>query len=444
MTALATPPGPTGLPFLGNSLNYARDPLGTLSDLAREYGDIAHSRYAGADVFLVVQPAAIEHVLVKNRANYQKDRFLRSLRDVLGDGLLTSEGERWKADRKLMAPAFTPRRIHAYAGTMVACAREAEASWEDEVDVTEAMTRLTLEVAVRTLFGTTSSEDARRVGEAFRAVAEFFGHAVSVPLPVGWWSWIPTRRNTRYRRARRELEDVVARIVRERRADPSGDDLLSAMLAARDEEGRGLDDGQLRDQVLTLLLAGHETTSLLLTYVWDALARNPAVEARLHAELEQVLGGRDPELADLERLPYLRQVVQETLRLYPPAAIMGREAIGEDEIQGYRIPQGSIVLMSQWVTQRDPRFFPSPHAFDPERWAPGREAERPRFAYFPFGGGQRICIGEAFAMLEARLVIATLAQRRRFVATSAFPPRLGVSITLRPRDPVRMQLPRRG
>jgi len=438
---VATPPGPTGLPFLGNALDYARDPLGTLSDLARDYGDVAHSRYGGSDVFLVVHPDSIEHVLVKNRENYVKDRFLRSLRDLLGDGLLTSEGERWKTDRKLMAPAFTPKRIHAYAQSMVDCAREAEAGWGDALDVGDAMTRLTLEVAVRTLFGTTSAEDARRVGEAFRAVAEFFGHAISVPFPVPWWSWIPTRRNTRYRRARRELEQVVARIVQERRADPSGDDLLSAMLAARDEQGRGLSDTQLRDQVLTLLLAGHETTSLLLTYTWDCLARNPSVEARLHAELDAVLGGRDPQLQDLERLPYLRQVVQETLRLYPPAAVMGREALGDDEIGGYRVPQGSIVLMSQWVTQRDARFFPSPHAFDPERWA--HDAPRPRFAYFPFGGGQRVCIGEAFAMLEARLVIATLAQRRRFVATTPFPPRLGVSITLRPREPVCMRAERR-
>ena len=274
---VATPPGPSGLPFLGNALDYARDPLGTLSDLARDYGDVAHSRYGGSDVFLVVHPDSIEHVLVKNRENYVKDRFLRSLRDLLGDGLLTSEGQRWKADRKLMAPAFTPRRIHAYAQSMVDCAREAEAGWGDALDLGDAMTRLTLEVAVRTLFGTTSAEDARRVGEAFRAVAEFFGHAISVPFPVPWWSWIPTRRNTRYRRARRELEQVVARIVQERRADPGGEDLLSAMLAARDERGRGLSDAQLRDQVLTLLLAGHETTSLLLTYTWDCLARNPAV-----------------------------------------------------------------------------------------------------------------------------------------------------------------------
>lgn len=441
------PPGPAaGFLGLAPLLAYRKDPLGHVSRLAADYGDVAFAQVARYPSFLLSHPDHVEHVMVRRRGAYMKDPFLQGLRPVIGNGLLTSEGEAWTAQRKLMAPAFTHRRVAHYAGTMVECARATLAGWRDgEVhDVGKEMGRLALEIAVRTLFGTSCEADARAVGDSFGVVSDHYGHSIGrLRLP----KWVPTVGNRRVRRAEEELERVVARIIAERSREPGGDDLLSRLLAARGEDGRGMSPTQLRDEVITLLLAGHETTALLLTYTWWLLAGAPDALAKLRAELDLVLGERDPAPEDLPRLVYTQQVLQESLRLYPPAAILGRQAREADEIAGWKVPAGALVFFAPWILHRDPRFWAEPLAFRPERWTDAMRATLPRFAFFPFGGGERVCIGEAFAMLEARLVLATLARRFHFVRTDDADAGAGdlevqPEITLRPVRPLRMQLAR--
>lgn len=439
------PPGPpSGLLGLGPLLAYRKDPLGHVGRLAAEYGDVAFARVGRWPSFLLNHPDHVEQVMVRRRGAYRKDPFLQGLRPVIGDGLLTSEGEAWSGQRKLMAPAFTHTRVVRHAGTMVECARAALAGWRDgEVrDVGAEMGRLSLEVAVRALFGTSCEAEARAVGEAFSVVSDHYGHSIGrLRLP----RWVPTAGNRRVRRAEEELERVVARIIAERRGAPGGEDLLSRLLAARGDDGRGMGPKQLRDEVITLLLAGHETTALLLTYTWWLLGGAPGVLARLRDELDRVLGERDPTPEDLPRLVWTQQLLWESLRLYPPAAILGRQAREADEIGGWKVPAGALVFFAPWLLHRDPRFWEAPLELRPERWTDGMRAALPRFAFFPFGGGERVCIGEAFALLEARLVLATLARRVHFervddAGAGAAGLEVQPEITLRPVRPIRMRL----
>lgn len=438
------PPGPSGLPYLGSVFDYARDPLGFLVDTARTHGDIAYSRFGGADTFLVSHPDAIEHVLVKNRSNYGRDKFMARIKPLLGEGLLTADGELWKRQRKIMAPAFHRRKIAGYATTMVDCAQATAGGWSEGeiVEMNFEMMRLTLQIAVRTLFGADGSDDAQTVARAFGEVSEYFATvtAALLPLPL----WVPTPKNRAFVEARDELDRIVYRILAQRRAaSSSGHDLLGMLLEARDEDGQPMSDEQLRDEVITLLLAGHETTALALTYALRLLAQHPDVATELETEIDRVLAGRAPTLEDLDRLPFTDAVIKEAMRLYPPAAMISRQAIEEDEILGWRIPAQSIVTMAQWVVHRDPRFFDQPDNFMPHRWTPEFEAQLPKFAYFPFGGGQRICIGNAFAMMEAKLVLATLAGAWRCELLDRVPLELLPSVTIRPKRPVTMRMRRR-
>ena len=435
------PPGPAGgLLGLAPLLAYRKDPLGHVTRLAREYGDVTYTRVGRWHAFLLSHPDHVEHVLVRRRGTYGKDPLLLRMRPLLGQGLLTSDGARWAAQRRLMAPAFTAKRVAGYAGVMLEEARALMREWAPGQvrDVGGDMARLTLEVAVRTLFGTSAREETRAVTDALAVVSDHYGHSLG---RLRWPEFVPTARNRAFKRALAELDRVVARIVAARAAAPEGEDLLGRLLAARDAQGAGMSPTQVRDEVLTLLLAGHETTALLLTYTWQLLGLFPDVAARLTRELALVLGERDPTPEDLPRLVTTDHVLQESLRLYPPAAILGRQALAPDEIAGWRIPAGALVFFAPWVLQRDPRFFPEPEAFRPERWAEPAIADLPRFAYFPFGGGERVCIGEAFARLEARLVLATLARRWRFEPLPDAPPMVVTpEITLRPTQPVRMRL----
>lgn len=361
---------------------------------------------------------------------------------IFGHGLLTAEGDTWLRQRRLAAPAFHSRRIAAYGDVMVRYAERMLDGWHDgeSRDAHHEMMKLTMQIVSKTLFDAEVSEDEMEVSRAFDAIVEEIALRFRQPLPIP--DWLPLPRNRRYLAAVRRLDALVYRfIAARRRVEGDRGDLLSMLLAARDEDGRGMTDVQVRDEVITLFLAGHETTAIALSWTWYLLARHPEAEARLAEELETVLDGRAPTLEDLPRLSYTEQVIKESMRRYPPAYAFGREAVEDCEIGGYRIPAGATVFMSQWAMHRDSRFFAEPEAFRPERWTAELEQSLPRYAYLPFGGGPRICIGNRFAMMEAVLLLATIARRFRLRLASSDEIKPFPSITLRPVGgvPVRLE-----
>ncbi|MDN5698372.1 MAG: cytochrome P450, partial [Rubrobacter sp.] len=396
---------------------------------------------------LARNPNDIEQVLVTDNRNFDKDRDTRHALRFLGDGLLTSEGSFWRRQRRLMQPAFHRERVEAYAEVMVSYAERMLTGWRDgEVrDIHEEMMRLTLEIVARCLFDADVAAEARDVGEALDAVMEHSteqgaGALLSRVVPEA----VPTPRNLRLRRAIRRLDEVVHRIIERRRAsgeDPG--DLLSMMLRAEDEDGKRMSDKQLKDEVLTIVTAGHETTALALSWTFFLLSEHPEVEAKLLEELDNVLGGRAPAVGDLTQLRYATAVVKESMRLYPPVWAIGREATEDCEVGGYQVPAGTQMFISQWVVHRDGRLFEKPEAFRPERWLDGSERELPKFAYFPFGGGPRLCIGKPFAEMEAGLLLAAIARRFRLTAVAKRRPLPQPSITLRPGGGVRITLEQR-
>jgi cytochrome P450 len=436
--AARRPPGPKGLPFLGNLLEFSRDVLRYYGEWAREYGDIFAFSLRGWPVVLLNNSDYAEYVLVRNHRNFIKfPLFFRHVRAIFGQGLLTSEGEFWHRQRRLAAPAFHAQRVASYGGVMVEDTERMLASWRpgELRDAHADMMALTLRIAAKTLFNTEVDEDIAEIGQAFNTIAEEI--AVRVRRPFLIPDVIPTPGNVRYVRGVRRVDHLVTTIIKDRQAQ-GGDrgDLLSMLMLARDDEGRPMTERQLRDEVITLLLAGHETTALALSWTWYLLSQHPDVEARLAAELREVLGGRAPAVSDLPRLRYTEQVVTEAMRLYPPAWGFGREALADCEIGGYAIRAGTTVVISPWVSHRDPRYFEEPLKFRPERWSGDFAARLPRFAYIPFGGGPRICIGNRFAMMEAVLILATVAQHFRLEWQRDRPVVPLPSITLRPKDGV--------
>ena len=447
-TTLPRPPGPRGSLLTGNLSEYVPDQLGFLERCAREYGDVVRLRFLNVPLYLLNHPDHVEYVLVKNNRNFIKDRAERSGLRFLGQGLLTSEGDYWRRQRRLAQPAFHRQRISAYGRTMVGSAEKMlDSSWRDGETrgIKEDMSRLTLEIVSATLFGASITDELEEeVGEALEVVMGRFTGGILFKVPER----IPTPANLRFRRAVRRLEEIIYGIIGERRRSPDGDagDLLSMLLAARDEAtGEGMTDKQLRDEVLTIFLAGHETTALNLSWTWHLLARHPEVEQRLHEELREVLGGRAPDMDDLPNLRYADAVVKESMRVCPPVWGFGREALQDCEIGGYRVPKGTQVVVNQWVMHRDERYFEGPETFCPERWLDGSTDGLPKYAYFPFGGGPRLCIGQSFAKMEAVLLLATIAQRFRLrhapgqEAVEPLP-----SLTLRPSNGLRMVLTERG
>ncbi len=424
MAAQVWPPGPPRTFASRFTYGLGRDPLSFVSRLARTYGDVAHVSMAGEELVLLSHPQLIRDVLVTNQRNFRKGRGLERARRLLGDGLLTSEGDTHLRQRRLLQPAFHKERIAAYAGTMTEYADRVQARWADgaTIDAAQEMTRLTLGVVGRTLFDADVEAQARNVGEALTAVLESFWMMM---LPgIDLLEKLPIPVLARSRDARARLDAIIFGLIAERRASP-GDrgDLLSMLLLAQDEEqgGRGMTDQQVRDEAMTIFLAGHETTANALAWTWYLLSQSPEIEARLHQEVDRALGGRMPTLADIPNLAFVEQVVTESMRLYPPAWIVGRRAIGEYRVNGYVLPARSLVLVSPYVTHRDPRFFPEPDRFHPARWTPEFRQGLMPFAYFPFGGGTRRCIGESFAWMELVLVTATIAQRWRSGSCPAIP-----------------------
>ncbi len=397
---------------------------------------------------LLNEPEMIRHVLVGNYENYGKGRLARQiLGPVLGQGLLTSEGELWRRQRRIAAPAFQHKRLAVLAETMAACARDWADQWAgpaktgDALDIAKQMSALTMEIVARTLFGSDIAGRVDPMRNAVTAILRGFGRP-SLPDLVGLPEWLPRRRDPEATAALRQVGEMVREIVAARQgAVGERGDLLDMLLAARDEEtGAGMSARQLHDEILTLFAAGHETTATGLTWTWYLLDQHPEVRERLEAEIDAVLGGRPPDYADLERMPYGRMVFEEALRIYPPVFTLNREALGGDRIGPLEIGRGDLVSMSPYVTHRNPKLWPEPERFDPERFAPKQVAARPKFAYFPFGGGPRICIGANFALIEARLILATLMQRYRLRLVPGHPVVPHAVLTLRTRYGLKMTI----
>jgi cytochrome P450 len=416
-----------------------RDPLAVMAGLHRRHGDLVHFRIGPQHVFVVLRADLIREVLVRHQRSFKKGPGFEAARIVLGNGLLTSEGDFHLRQRRMLQPAFHRRRVAAYAGIMVEEAARVGGAWDDgEVrDVAVDMSGLALRVVSRALFGTELDDDARDIGRAVAEVGEFFDYVTIALLPVLLRTPLPRVR--RFRRGIGELEGATARVIagRRRAADAAADgDLLSILLAARDVEGdgTGMSDEQVRDEALTLITAGHETTANGLTWTWHMLGRHPQVEERFHAELAEVLGGRSPGVDDATALEYTEAVLLESMRLYPPAWGIERRAVRDQEIGGFVIPAGAAVLMPTYVVNRDPRVYPDPARFDPGRFLGPEAAARPDWAYPLFGAGTRKCIGVGFAMLEAVLVLAELGQRFRLRPVPGRDPVPQARVSLRPRD----------
>jgi len=439
---LRRPPGPRGLPLLGLTLALRKDALGTLRRVAREYGDIIRIPVGFQDRIFLNHPDYIEQVLVIQQAKFHKSELTKRLTEgLLGQGLLISEGDFWRRQRRLVQPSFHRSRINEYAATMKESALSHIRDWRhgEERDIAGEMMALTLGVAVRTLFGTTLPAEGRQVGNSLSFLMRYqLGRLRSpIRIPESW----PTPRNRRALRERNFLDSLVYRIIQERQSQGNSNhhnDLLSMLMSAMDEDGSQMTPQQLRDETMTLFLAGHETTAQALAWTWFLLAENPGAEARLYEELQTVLNGRPPDPADFAKLPYLYALIHEVLRMYPPAYITARTSIEPSQIGGYEFPTGATILMSQWIMHRDPRYYDDADTFRPERWLDGLADRLPAGAYFPFGDGPRRCIGQGFAMLEAAIVIGTLAQRFQFRLVPGPPVVAEPLVTLRPRHGIRM------
>jgi cytochrome P450 len=439
-------PGPRyRLPF-GFFVEARPDPLGYLRRVAHQFGDVVRVDAWPVRFHLAFHPDHIKYVLQENNRNYWKGDLIGKAKALIGDGLFTSEGDFWRRQRRIAQPSFHRERIARFAAIMAEATGRMLDRWharaqpQQPMDIMPELSALTLSVVGRALFGIDLTGEAADVGQAMLEALEFLTHRTMhlIDLPLT----IPTPRNRRFRRARRDLDRVVFAIIAQRRSTGgAGEDLLSMLVEARDpESGEGMSDQQLRDEVMTFVLAGHETTAVTLAWVFHLLAQHPQEADELRDEAARVLGGRAPVLADLPHLVYTRRVVEETLRLYPPVPVVSRQSFQADQIGGYDIPANSGVMVSPYVTHRDPRFWDEPERFDPDRFAPERCTDRPRFAYLPFGGGPRLCIGNEFAMMEAQIILALVMQRFRLEAVPGHRVEPEVRVTLRPRNGVKMFL----
>ncbi|MDQ3866783.1 MAG: cytochrome P450 [Actinomycetota bacterium] len=425
-----------------STLAFWRDPIGSLLALAEHDGDVVHWKFAGTDTYLLKDPEHIKRVLVNDHRDFMKGRALQVARRVLGNGLLTSEGEFHDRQRRLLRPLFLPERVASYGPRMVEAAKRTSARWREgeTVDVQREMARLTLAVIGDTIFAADLAAEADELADALTVSLDAL-NLFMLPY-LGALERLPLPSMRRFRRAQARLDRTVARLIDERRrAGEKGDDLPSLLLAAA---GRNAwREREMRDEAITILLAGHETTATALAWTWHLLACHSEAEAMLHRELDRELAGRPPTVRDLPRLTYADLVVKEALRLYPPAWLIGRRALVDYRLDDYEIDAGSILIVSPYVTHHDPRFYPHPFRFDPARWTPEERKRRPRYSYFPFGAGPRVCIGETFAWTETLLVLATLAQGWRMRSLPGYEPRLEPRVTLRPRGGMPMTLARR-
>lgn len=410
---VARPPGPKNSPIVGNLYAFRKSPLDFLSKMAREYGDLVYFKVARQHMYLVNHPDYVREVLVNNQSNFIKSRALQRAKVLLGEGLLTSEGQQHLRQRRLVQPAFHRERLAGYAAAMSAVAVQWRDRWQpgSTLDISTEMPHLTLSIVAKTLFSADVESEASEIGEAMTTVLEMF-RLLLMPF-AEYLEKLPLPHIRRFEKARARLDATIYGLIRERRkSGVDTGDLLSMLLFAQDEES-GMTDEQVRDEALTLFLAGHETTANALTWTWYLLSQHPEIERRLHDEIDAVLGDRAPEFADVPQLRYAEMILAEALRLYPPAWAIGRKAKGGFELGGVEVPAESICILCPYLVHRDPRWFPEPEKFDPERWTPEARDARPKFSYYPFGGGARVCIGERFAWMEGVIVMAAIAQKWR-------------------------------
>jgi cytochrome P450 len=447
-SAAAIPPGPRGMPLLGMLPAIRRDPAGVFMRAARQFGDVVYLKIGPRRGYLITNPEDIRHVLQDNARNYHKSPLYGKLRMYLGNGLLTSEDQLWLRQRRIAQPAFHRQRMAALAGVMADAARDAAARWQSlasggqPVDVDEEMMRLTRTVVVRALLGADLGPFTSKIDQAWTTINQHIGESF---WSLGFTDRLPTPKYRRFQAALAVLRGAVDHVIAERRRGAADSaDLLSMMMSARDEEtGEAMNDEQLRVEVTTFLLAGQETTSLALTWTWYLLSQHPGAQRRLEDEIDVVLNGRPPEYSDLVNLPYLRMVIDEAMRLYPPAWGFSRQALADDRLGGFRLPRGWLAFVIPYVLHRLPAFWPDPEAFDPERFSPERSADRPKFVYIPFGAGPRQCIGNQFALIETQLSVATFAQLYRLHLAPGHKVEPWPLITLRPRFGMPMTIERR-
>jgi cytochrome P450 len=456
------PPGPEGVPLLGNTVEMREDVLNMFMRGLQDYGDTVRFRFGPFDFITIHRPQDIRAVLLERVEDFPKSPSYEGLRLVVGEGLLTSAGGFWKRQRKLMAPAFHHKRLVELCATMVRCASEQADAWDAQlhqtrgvggpgmvVDVHAQMLALTFRIVGLTLFSTELSGRAGAMGPALATVLEHANHVVT-SMFLNPPSWVPTPRNRKFAKALATVDEVVLGIIGARRralerGEDAGSDLLGMLMSATDETGlERMTDAELRDEVATLVLAGHETTAQTLTWTLMLLSQHPEVERRVVAEIREVCGDRPPSFADLEALAYTGQVIDESMRLYPPAWLFERQARVDCELGGYRIPAHSMIAVCTWSLHRHPDYWDNPEGFDPDRFAPARVAERSRYAYLPFGAGPRQCIGVNFALYEAKLVLATLLQRYAFELVPGQDLRPAAEVTLRPTHGLHMRLRPRG
>ncbi|MDR3575326.1 MAG: cytochrome P450 [Anaerolineaceae bacterium] len=442
--ARSTPPGPKSAFPLTLLAAFRRDPVNFLLEMA-SYGDISYVYLNKFNMYLLNDPDLIQDVLVTHARQFIKSRGLQFTRPVMGNGLLTSEGDYHLRQRRLVQPAFHRQRVAGYAKTMVEYAEGVNRRWQPQavVDMTSEMMRLTLGIAGKTLFNADVAGEADEIGLALTDAMQMFKRMTS-PFE-GILEKLPLASNARFERGRQRLDETIYRMIGEHRASGDNGDLLSMLLAAEDVEGDGarMTDQQIRDEAMTIFLAGHETTAIALGWSWYLLSQAPQAEEQLQQELSLVLGGRLPTYEDIPALDYTRMVFSEALRMYPPAYVLGRSPLSDYKVGGYVIPAGATVLLSPFVMQHDPRYYSEPYKFDPLRWKFDEEAARPKYAYFPFGGGPRLCVGEPFAWAEGILVLATLAQTWRPRYVPDHPIGFKPLITLRPKGGISMRLERR-
>jgi cytochrome P450 len=445
-TTTRTPPGTTGR--LGTIRALRTDELGFYRRLKDQHGDVASFQLGPFRACLVTHPDAIETVLVGRNHDVHKSPFYEAMKRVLGEGLLTSEDDFHRHQRRLIQPIFHHKRIKEYGEAMVEYGSRYRDRWREgeTLDFHREMMGLTLAIVGKTLFGADVERDARDVGQAMATMLGTLDNlAVFVVFMIGGpladnVERLPLPSMRRFRKGKEALDRVIQRLIAEKRTgDGDGADLLSSLLAA-EENGAGMSDRQIRDEAITIFLAGHETTAVALSWTFCLLARHPEVEGKLHAELDEVLGDRLPTVEDLPRLDYTRKVLSESMRLFPPAWMIGRQAIADLELCGYDVPAGTVLLLPPFFVQRDERWWPEPRRFDPERFAREEEDTRPRYSYFPFGGGPRLCIGESFAWMEGELLLATIAQRWRPRLAPGYPTGLQPQVTLRPKAGMRMTM----
>ena len=438
---IARPPGPKNPPIIGHLRTFRSNPLGFLGKAAREYGDLVYFKVMRQHMYLVNHPDYVREILVTNQSNFIKSRALQRAKILLGEGLLTSEGSHHLRQRRLVQPAFHRERLAGYASAMSESAVRVRERWHSGIpmDVSVEMAHLTLAIVAKTLFSADVESEASELGAAMTNVLQMF-RLLLMPFS-DYINKLPLPSVRRFKKARALLDSTVYGLIRERCANGEDKgDLLSMLLLAQDDENNtgGMTHEQVRDEALTLFLAGHETTANALTWSWYLLSQHPEVERRLHQEIDAVLGDRPPELADVSELRYAEMILAEAFRLYPPAWGIGRMAQGPFSLGGFEIPAKSICIMSPYLVHRDARWFRDPEKFDPERWAPEVREVRPKFSYFPFGGGARVCIGERFAWMEGVLVMAAIAQKWRLRLTPGQHVEPLPLITLRVKNGLRM------